>query len=568
MQKTNSFDRLVAGLSLDDRLSILEQLKTGVNMTAENVISEGDSDDDAVISISATLKNESFIVRLVLFFKSLFSGEPIEVVYRQHRLITLAKKIEKNNPDILNAHNLNLDNLFYEKLIGLKRVADYFKDSIAEYEEDEGRFLVLLGSLVIPNLNKTIEKEVSPYSVPFSKEVPKDMRAMLIRKLDAIIAEIPQQAKTDLYICVQCLVWLKNFVQLPFEQFLAKFTAGANGKLGCTVHAAVADIEKFANVLCTAKKIETEVLETFYMLQIQHRMEAGEKIDVQEGIADYVNISTKNIAVIKDFVKSIPMYSIGILAERSFAWAPKLKDNGEDWFITYKAQWKKNFDKEWNIWLQDKKVALAKDDVTSFLKTEDYPLLPNRPWAKFSGLIRFSKEYSLGFLHYFLKNVYPEYTEVLKILMVNGDFILRENKIEFTESYGGMNNLFQDLKQFDEKLSDTGIYGKEFSQNIPNIMRTIQGQAQVHALMCSIESEASMHVLTFGDIYRSMASIFDGILVANYNVKYDGITNIATLMGPNKVLLRKHLSEISAGMAETIRLLQEIESIELISSDI
>ncbi len=558
----DSFDHLVAGLSIDDRVSILQQMKSQIAPEIES-LSKDSLKEDAAIPKGDILKNESIITRIVLFFKSLFSNKSVEIVYQEHKLTIMAKKIESKYSDYFSAQRMCLEQSFYDSLLELKKIADSFKDGLAKADEHPGSFLVLLGSLIMSDMEKKVEQVANPYSIPFSQEITNDLRASMIRKMDAVLADVSPTAKGELYTCVQSYIWLTAFTQLPFESFAAKFSVTTTGKLHCPLSSAVTELEKFANILCNSRNVEPEVLEALYLFQMQSKIDAGETVDVQAGVSEHMTNSLVALKGLTHFINSIPIRSITMVARGTLSWIPMYKESGEDWFVQYKAQWKRIFDKKWNHWLHERKVSRTKDHVAMFCQTDGYPLFPLRPWSALQSNIVFSKEYSIGFLYCFFSKIYVKFNDVLKIIMVDGDFIRRDNKTEFIDTYTEANHLIKSIKDFYENLSPKGSYGATFAAITPDVLRTVQGQLQVQTLMTSIESEVNMIVLTFGTICRSFGSIFNGMLVANYNPNYDTISNIANLVGPDNAPIRKHIVEISESIETAFGLLQEIEAVEL-----
>ncbi len=560
--KGDSFDHLVAGLSIDDRVSILQQMKNQIKPEIESLSKESRK-EDVVLPRGEILKNESILTRIVLFFKSLFTSKNIEIVYAEHKIALMAKKIDSKYPECFSAQFMSLEQGFYDALLELRNIANSYKDSLAIADEHPGSFLILLGSLIMSDLEKTIDKVANPYSIPFSQEITNDMRLSLIRKMDGVLAEVSISDKSELYTCVQSHIWLNAFSQLPFDSFAAKFTVTSTGSLRCNLSSAVNDLEKFANVLCNSKNIEPEVIEALYLFQMQTKIDSGEQVDVQGGVEGHMAVSLDALKGITNFINKIPLRSITMVARGSTSWVPMYKESGEDWFVHYKAQWKRIFDKKWNHWLHERKTALTKDHVSVFCKTDGFPLFPYRPWVSINTNTFFSKEYTLGFLYKFLTEIFVSYNDVLKIMMVDGDFVLRENKTEFIDTYTEANHLVQSLRDFNDTLSPKGTYGISFAGITSEVLRTVQGQLQFQTLMTTIESEVNLLVLTFGNVCRSFSAVFNGILVASHNPNYDTITNISSLLGPDGAPLRKHIVAVSENIGTALCLLQEIEAVEL-----
>lgn len=559
----NPLDRFVAGLSPDDRMALLQQIKADIDPKKQDLLLEGNIYEGKSTNLKEDFKNEPVFLKIKLFFKSLFSSTEMSTVYSEHRIRDLAHKIDIKYPNLIDSRNLSLKDTFYECLIELKQVSTFFKRGVLEYEDDEGKFFILLGSLIMPNLMNRMEKEMSPYSLPPMQEVTADVRPSLLRKMDVILSEISQQDKATLYACVQYLGWLKQFLRLPYDNFLQKFSASADGKVNCTIKSALPEITQFANILCSGKKIYPEALQALYMFETQSLMNAGEKVNLEQGRSVYLDSSMEHIALIKKFITKVPMHSLASIANHSCSWVATYKDGGEDWFVRYKAQWHKIFDQKWEMWLHEQKLKKTKEHIKALFQTDEYPTIPNRPWKDSWGNLHCSKEYSLGFLYAFFTILYPTHSDTLKILLVDGEFTLRENRNEFTDTYTGMNHLAEIVTELDVKLSEKGMYGEAFAKDGNDLVRTIQGQAKIQSYMLSIEAEASFIIVSFGNFCRSLLLIFDGILVKTRNPKYDGITNIASLMGVDNMPIRKHLVDVHTSISTAFELLKEVEMIEL-----
>ena len=89
------------------------------------------------------------------------------------------------------------------------------------------------------------------------------------------------------------------------------------------------------------------------------------------------------------------MKNLTALSMNSSIWVPERPEGAEDWFVKYKAQWRKIFDQKWENWLQSKRKYTVSLKIKKMLNSENLPLLPFRPWTEIWNGIPFSKEYSI-----------------------------------------------------------------------------------------------------------------------------------------------------------------------------
>ena len=566
MENYTSFDRLVMGISNDERVNLLKKLETNSDPEKQNIEVRLKNSDGA-IDITERYQKESFFIRLWLRLKSLFTSSGIDFIYNEYLVSNLARDVEKNYTNLIDYKNGYLLTDFYNQLLELKNVADFFKPGISVYEEDQGSFFVFLGSLFEPELSEIMEKEVSPYKYGLDREVTSELRASLIRKMEEILHGIKPEARTKLYNSIRSIEWLKHFTHLPFERFISKFVSLIPGTYNCPMDSVTLELSTFARVLCNGKKIQTEVLEALYLFseksqQIIENMDTDEA-SVNQGGSAYLKRSIEQIALIKMFITSIPIESITSIATNSSSFEVEHLDGVEDWFIRYKNHWRKIFDKRWEDWLRDKRKHATNKKIKELFDSESYPFIPNRPWKEIWGGIPFSKEYTLGFLYEFFKKIYPKLNKVLKVIMVEGDFAHRENRIEFTDTYNRLNHIAQTVVNINEQLSPQGAYGISFNTVIKESLRTIQGQTKINNLLLSIEKEVVNLTTQFAESCKIMQLIFTGILSTEKNSRYDTLVNIATIQENSNIQFRQKMKDTLAGFGDALDLIKELETIDI-----
>lgn len=159
-------------------------------------------------------------------------------------------------------------------------------------------------------------------------------------------------------------------------------------------------------------------------------------------------------------------------------------------------------------------------------------------------------------------DIYPSLLPFLKVILVDGKFALRENGLEFTDTYNSINHLCENVISLNAKFSSTGVYGQAFANIELADMHTIQGQEKANALVRSIEAEANLLISVFGDCCRSFRMLFDGILGNTKNMKYGALSNLSVLTSPDKKSMRQHFDETITSIEECFELLKEVESLE------
>ena len=126
--KKDAFDRLVAGLSSEDRAEMLYNINKNLSPTVELVENEP-ADSSANITLRTKYAQESFFYRLILWFRSLFRKKNAESIYNDDIISALARRVNKNHPGLINHKIKIIDSIFYNRLKDLKEASDFLAQS-------------------------------------------------------------------------------------------------------------------------------------------------------------------------------------------------------------------------------------------------------------------------------------------------------------------------------------------------------------------------------------------------------------------------------------------------------
>lgn len=562
--RSQTFDSLVSGLNSDERHALLSKMQSGA--TVENVAletRENFADEDTTIDFKTRIKQESIFVRFFLWLKSIFSNLSEEEVYNNSLVAQIARNVERQSPGIVDYHHKYLSNDFYEKLVELKHTADFFTPVIAAYEKDPGSFYVLLGSLLMPQVGEDMDKEADPYLYSLAKEANSEMRTSLLRKMDDILQKIPSDKRADMYTCVRSVEWLRQFTKLPFTVLLTKFTAVVENIQTCAFDAVENEISAFARILCNGRTIPDEVLEALYLFNMrQVTAEDYDDVDEKSSCASFMDTASAQLSVIGMFISAVPMRAVACVVYNNALFTPEVFGGGEEWFVKYKAEWKRLFDRKWETWIRDCKKEKLKTKLMDYFMITSFPVYPVRPWTTLWGGIPFSYEMTLGFLNNFFRNEFQTYEKTMKIVTLEGDFSIKENRFEFSDTANMFTDISEGLKDLTIKLSSNGEYGVEFARYQGMKSRTKAGSQKITSVMEAVEETVSNLIKAFGDACRTMDKLLTGLLSDKIDSHYGNLTNIATIQGKDNKQFRINLEKCKQGIEHAFELIKEIEPLD------
>ncbi len=567
MDSPNTFDRMVSGISQEERKSLLSRMQSQElpnlpsNDTAESVEAIVDTE---LPDLETSLKKEPIWFRFWLWFKALIKSDSVQNVYNNELIHDMVNHLQRNVPNLIDYKRKYLLETFYNSLVEVKHCIDFFKPYVELYEENDGAFLVLMGSLIMPGVENEIGTHVDPYTMPFDRQITSELRVSLIHKMDDILKELPANERAVMYSGARAMEWLKAFVKLPVETLLSKFTHVTEGADTCPFSAVDTEIAQCARILVKGYKVPSAVLESLYLFSV--RNESGEALDVDSeegGAADFIKRANSEISMIDTFISTIPMRTIGCIVYNNARWQPEAFGGGENWFVKFKAQWRKVFDSRWESWVRECKKEKLRIRMQDYFKLSSFPIFPVRPWKDLSSSLTFRYELTIGFLYWFFQNQYLEYLKPMKIMMLEGQFRQKDNQSEFSEQMAAMEECSKALAEFKKKVMQAGDYGVQFERFEHKNIHSTATEIQIEALMSDMENDISFIIRKFGNACRLIDQIIAGAMNQRLDTRYDALINLNTIRGHENKQFRMELSAAQIAIEHVLEMLTEIEAVDV-----
>lgn len=560
-----TFYSLVSGLQNEERLEMLRKMQSQASSgSAILETQEIPEEESPEFTYTARLKRESIFLRIWLFLKSIFTSTPVESLYNDSLVAKISHKIESSSPGLLDYSKQCLSYVFCDKLTELKSAARFFSEYLATYEKNPGSFYVLLGSIIMPQIGEIMDKEADPYVYSLNKEITTEMRTSLLRKMDDVLQKINPEQKAQMYACVRSIEWLRLLNRLPFEDILSKFSSVVNDVKSCPFSLVESEIQVFAKTLCNGHTIPNEVLEALYLFNRREITSGGDydSSDANDGGSSFVEKASSELSIISMFISSVPMRSVARVVTNNAVFLPGDFTGGEDWYVKYKAEWKRLFDCKWELWLRDCKKEKIRYKISTYFLMGNFPLFPRRPWNELWGGIQFSYELTLGFIYSFMKDIYAQYTGALKTITLEGDFALKDNRFEFTEVVNKFTQINRQLDELLIKLGANGEYGAEFEKYISLKSKTKTGVQKISGIMEDIEDLCQTTVNVFGESCRMMEHLLRGFLGVEQDAHFATLTNFSSLRGRENNQFREEVETIVLGVNHALEIVKDLEPVD------
>lgn len=565
MQKDDNrtaFDRLVAGMTSEERSSMLEKINQDSVSVVQFIETENQVPEKS-LSLHLRFKEESFFYRFFLWLRGIIEKRSSEKIYNEDVIASMARRLNRDHPGIVNHRNGLLDTVFYEHLKALKSASDFFKPYFAIIDDSPGDFYVFLSSFVAPELSEKINSEADPFSLDYSAEPTNDTRAMLLKNLDNILKNIDAGSKRDMYTAVSSVNWLRQFTRLPYIHFTSQFTNLTGSNYTCPYRNAVNDYAAFAAVFTNILPVKSEVLEAMLMFsQKKDLTKNAQDKDIERTVKEFLSKTNQYFASIQSFISSVPILKTGKIINADYDWLPGNIEGVEAWFPNFRSHWRKIIDVRWGDWLRERK----KKNLENYLKNDfglsEFPVLTYSPWQALWMRVPFSCELTGGFMSWFSENAYDDMIQTLNEVMMEGVFVRNENRIEYSEGLNLFVQAVSQIRELTDRLAPEGEFGALFDEFATSRLRSFQVQNQIDSMMATTEGEIKDSVRKFSKGSRMMDKCLNGILSDEKDGVHDGLQNLGTIKGSQNRAWKDRLRKIWETLKKAQFYISELEPID------
>ena len=565
MQKDDNrtaFDRLVAGMTSEERSSMLEKINQDSVSVVQFIETENQVPEKS-LSLHLRFKEESFFYRFFLWLRGIIEKRSSEKIYNEDVIASMARRLNRDHPGIVNHRNGLLDTVFYEHLKALKSASDFFKPYFAIIDDSPGDFYVFLSSFVAPELSEKINSEADPFSLDYSAEPTNDTRAMLLKNLDNILKNIDAGSKRDMYTAVSSVNWLRQFTRLPYIHFTSQFTNLTGSNYTCPYRNAVNDYAAFAAVFTNILPVKSEVLEAMLMFsQKKDLTKNAQDKDIERTVKEFLSKTNQYFASIQSFISSVPILKTGKIINADYDWLPGNIEGVEAWFPNFRSHWRKIIDVRWGDWLRERK----KKNLENYLKNDfglsEFPVLTYRPWQALWMRVPFSCELTGGFMSWFSENAYDDMIQTLNEVMMEGVFVRNENRIEYSEGLNLFVQAVSQIRELTDRLAPEGEFGALFDEFATSRLRSFQVQNQIDSMMATTEGEIKDSVRKFSKGSRMMDKCLNGILSDEKDGVHDGLQKLGTIKGSQNRAWKDRLRKIWETLKKAQFYISELEPID------
>jgi hypothetical protein len=561
-----TLDRLVSGLTLEERHNLLDKLKGQANLSPEPLYEAGETGNESgpQENFDEQYARLPWYYRLYFFILSFFKGRPPNKIFEESRVGKLGREIDVIAPGLYDYQRNYLLAEFCRLLTDLKEGARFFFTALdASVNRDKGGFYAFLGSLEMGEVHKRLLAETDPVAIAekFPEASEADLRQTAFKAMEDAFAGITQNQRDTMYHNTRSLYCLKELSSFLFDRVIMAFGFGTSGQT-CSASVVKDLLTTLNNILFSLKEPPPlTLLESLFIFLVQEKA-AEVDFDAGREMRRLLTKAENALVTIRNFNKQVPLTCILRCAGRDLGLSPQQIGGGEDWFLVYREYWKRQIEGKFAEYMRGRKHRDLLNSFRYFLKGTNLKILDNVVSDSNPDGLPIPEAFSLSFLLTFYSAVFlNDINKILRPILIDGEFFKRENRTEFTEAYNDLIKLEDDIRKFERNISPSGDYGKRYTLARQDISSLPVKRRKIQIVLEDASRDAGGIIERGRGAMRTMINILNGIMGKDSGGKYDTLGNLARLSGKTPVFTDGMADSVQK-FQQTLQLLDDIEAME------
>ncbi|GHV85356.1 hypothetical protein AGMMS50230_09640 [Spirochaetia bacterium] len=572
MEGTGNLNQLIAELSVEERAKLLEKLSSQSSLSAATLYKEPENTGE--IKLENRYQKLPWYYRAWFLVLSFFNSRSPLKLFEDHVMIQLYRNIEEKSPGFYNFQKDMLLPKFQEEMVKLRDGSRFFFTSLdAGLNRDKGGLMVFLGSLEMPEIHKLILSDTDPAALAAHyKDLNEvELRQKAIRALDDAMAGITEEERLAMYHNARALFSLKQLSSFLFDRLINTFIFDSSSQGHICPAASVRDqLLALNNILASIKEPPPmALLESLFVFVLMEQ--SGEPgFDLQNEMRKLLVQAEASLEAIREFNLEVPLTQLLRCMSRNAGITPQNIGGGEDWYAVYRERWKVQVEEQFLEFTRTRRQRDLQNAFRYFFKGTNLKMLENMD-SNFSGNrdsnqnpsgISVKGSFSLSFLQTFYTVVFMgEINKYTRPILIDGEFIRRENRTEFTESYNNLIKLEDLIGRFDREIAPDGDYGKRYIQAKNDMSSLPVRRRKVQIVVEEAAREAERIIEQSREAMEGLIKVLGGILKKSVDGKYDTLSNLQAFTGRTAVFTDGVTESINQ-FKKTLQLLDDIDAME------
>jgi len=561
MPNASTFETLALELSPVERTELLERLQSACKVSTEPLYTHPLGSENR-IDYKAAYRELGLITRIIISIRAALGGGTKDELVKERILKGIVKEIEATSVGLIDPRRRVLGEAFFRELSTLRGAARYFYDLLDRtLEKNRASFFAFLASLQFESVHDELSTEADPYVFADRNSLASDsdIRVAVNAALESAIGKIDEDQRRLMYRDVRNLHVLKRLSGFLFDRFLSSFQTNAAGLKELSLYSAQDHLAELCSVITSLDQPPSmSLMEAIVGFALNDDI-GHEGFDLAQAAAKELAGAEKALAAIRGFNARVPLEAILKVAFEDPNWQCAQTGGGEDWFAIFRSYWKERVEKRYQRLVAERRIAQLDADIQGLVGKETPTWFVNLSEKGNDKVppVRFAR--SLRFLEAFFHQCFlTELNRWLKVILLDGEFYKRDNRLEFTDAYNELLQIGDGLKRFDSRLGLNGELGAAFAQAKGELSSIQIKKRKVESAIRSVETEAESILAKALNAINRMQEILKAILSRETRGRYDSLSNLGQIEGKANKDFQKGLEATKFRLEKAHYLLGEL----------
>jgi hypothetical protein len=541
MAEEGVLDRLTASLPMRERRDLFNKLSAQLTNLQTPLHNEPDQVDG--FNIENQYKALPWFTRLWYVILGFVRNMSPVKAYEDRLIAATGKEIEVQTPGLYEYGRGFLLPEFYQELTNLKTSARFFYNALdLSVNRDKGVFYAFLASLEMEDIHRSLCAETDPEAIVMQKPAVSegDIRQIIQQALEDNFAAISEDQRAAMYYNCRGLHCLKEISFFLFDRILLSFSHDKKaGGMVCRARIVKEQLRDLNNVLYSFRNTPSPaVLESLFIFAF--RESAGDET-IEPEIKRFAAQAESALAIIRYFNHRVSLTRILRCAARDLSLVPVNISGGEDWYNLFREYWRRYAEERLSEYMRRFRRKNLMNTINAFLKENSFRGFVHTAADTIAEGIPLIGGFNLAFLRAFYDSIfYPEIRVFINPIVLDGDFVTLENRIEFVEKYNNLFRLGDTVKEFEDDISREGDLGKAFEAARLDITALAVKRRKLQVITDKAADKAERIITQARNSMTVLLDMLNVILNKTPPVLYTGIKNF------------NELAKKKAGLAEGI----------------
>lgn len=554
-----------------ERRSLLEKLQAVTQVSTEALINK-DPVESGPANYDELYKSMNWLAKLVLWIKCLIFSTSRHHLLRGSMVKKLVRKLEIQAKGLLDAPRGMLQDGFMLELQQLRNAAKYFYNLLDRtLEKERIAFFAFLASLDLELVHSQLMLETDPWLAAQGRPeaMEAEIRQIVNKAIDNAFLLIGEEQRRAMYQNVHGLFVLKSLSAFQFERLMKPFTAGYSDRHEVSLSAVSDQLRELGAILGALELPPSrQLMEAFFSFFFADQME-DRNFDLEAAVRAELTNTEKALSAIRGFNNRVPLHNIIRLALNDPDFQSDPVAGGEDWFALFRIFWRERTEKRYQKWLAEKRIhelQLRIDSLVGSNWAGSFAHLVAADAAADETAVPVRYARALRCLDSFYNVVFvQQLNRPLKLILLEGEFYKRDNRLDFTDAYSKILELPDLLRKYDEKLSSVGEYGQAFLQSRQELSSLSAKRRKLESAIQAAETEAETIIRGTTEAMARLQQVLKGILSGNSRERYDSLANLSRMDGKANADFLRQLEAAKDRLEQVVGLVNELSRLAMMN---